>query len=60
MKKLYLNFWYFGHTNKRWNPSYRRELDRRIQHLKQWIPSKFQPKLRKPVAKLKASELRYI
>lgn len=60
IKKLYLDFWYFGHTNTKLKPSYRRELDKRINYLKQWIPCEFQRKPRKPVVKLKASELRCI
>lgn len=41
-------------------PSYRRVLDKRIDCIKQWTPSEFQRKPRKPVVQLKASELRFI
>ncbi|XP_036148989.1 uncharacterized protein LOC118647704 [Monomorium pharaonis] len=57
MKKLYLDIWYFGHTDKKLKPSYRCILDKRINYIKQWTPCEFQRKPRKPVAQLKASEL---
>lgn len=33
MKKLYLDIWYFGHTNVKLKPSYRRILDKRIDYI---------------------------
>lgn len=60
MKKLYLDFCYFGHTDTKLKPSHRRVLDKRIDYIKQWIPCEFQRKSRKPVTQLKASELRII
>lgn len=60
MKKLYLDLWYFSHTNVKLKPSYRRILDIRIDYIKQWTPYEFQRKPRKPVTQLKATELRSI
>lgn len=37
MKKLYLDFWYFCNSNTKLKLSYHRELDKRIEYLKQWI-----------------------
>lgn len=60
MKKLYLGLWYFGHSDKKLKPHYCLTINQRIEHLSKWTPCEFQRKPRKPVAQLKASELRLI